>query len=86
MPRLKHVAESENVSLTADGEKALIKLSGGDMRKVKNTYTQGRRIQADPGSSAQYSQILTYNKMQNVVLLKYSCSLKQKWFCRPCIY
>ena len=35
MPRLKHVAESENVSLTRDGEKALISLSGGDMRKVK---------------------------------------------------
>ena len=35
LPRLKHVAESENVSLTRDGEKALISLSGGDMRKVK---------------------------------------------------
>ena len=47
MPRLKHVAESENVSLTGDGEKALVKLSGGDMRKVKNRYRFSGA--ADPG-------------------------------------
>ena len=37
MPRLAHVADSEDVSLTEDGKKALISLSGGDMRKVRNT-------------------------------------------------
>ena len=47
LPRLKHVAESENVSLTGDGEKALVKLSGGDMRKVKNRYRFSGA--ADPG-------------------------------------
>ena len=36
MPRLAHVADSEAVSLTEDGKKALISLSGGDMRKVRN--------------------------------------------------
>ena len=36
LPRLTHVAESENVELTEDGQKALITLSGGDMRKVLN--------------------------------------------------
>ena len=36
LPRLQHVAEAENVKLTEDGEKALIGLSGGDMRKVLN--------------------------------------------------
>jgi len=36
MPRLAHVADSEDVSLTEDGKKALISLSGGDMRKVLN--------------------------------------------------
>jgi hypothetical protein len=29
------VAEQEEVNLTGDGEKALMALSGGDMRKVK---------------------------------------------------
>ena len=36
MPRLAHVADSEDVSLTEDGKKALISLSGGDMRKVRH--------------------------------------------------
>jgi hypothetical protein len=35
LPRLKFVAEQEEVNLTGDGEKALMALSGGDMRKVK---------------------------------------------------
>ena len=34
LPRLKFVAEQEEVNLTEDGEKALMALSGGDMRKV----------------------------------------------------
>ena len=34
LPRLKFVAEQEKVNLTSDGEKALMTLSGGDMRKV----------------------------------------------------
>jgi hypothetical protein len=34
LPRLKFVAEQEEVKLTEDGEKALMALSGGDMRKV----------------------------------------------------
>ena len=36
IPRLEHVATSENVEVTEDGKKALIALSGGDMRKVHN--------------------------------------------------
>ena len=38
LPRLEHVAEAENVSLTDDGKKALISLSGGDMRKVSGSH------------------------------------------------
>ena len=34
VPRLEHVATNENVTVTEDGQKALIALSGGDMRKV----------------------------------------------------
>jgi len=36
LPRLEHVADSESVTVTEDGKKALIALSGGDMRKVLN--------------------------------------------------
>jgi replication factor C subunit 3/5 len=36
LPRLQHVADQENVPVTEDGKKALIALSGGDMRKVLN--------------------------------------------------
>ena len=36
IPRLEHVATTENVEVTEDGKKALIALSGGDMRKVHN--------------------------------------------------
>ena len=35
VPRLEHVATTENVNVTEDGKKALIALSGGDMRKVR---------------------------------------------------
>ena len=38
LPRLEHVADAENVSLTEDGKKALISLSGGDMRKVSGSH------------------------------------------------
>ncbi|XP_022814248.1 replication factor C subunit 5 [Spodoptera litura] len=37
VPRLKEVAAAENVKLSEDGIKALLALSGGDMRKVLNT-------------------------------------------------
>lgn len=37
VPRLKEVAAAENVKLSEDGVKALLALSGGDMRKVLNT-------------------------------------------------
>jgi len=36
MPRLEHVAQSENVNLTETGKEALIRLAKGDMRKVIN--------------------------------------------------
>merc|ERR1711973_580827 len=36
LPRLKHVSDVEGVNVTEDGEKALMSLSGGDMRKVLN--------------------------------------------------
>lgn len=36
MPRLKYVANQEDVKITEDGEKALITLAQGDMRKVLN--------------------------------------------------
>ena len=36
LPRLKYVAEQEEVKVTEDGEKALMALSQGDMRKVLN--------------------------------------------------
>jgi replication factor C subunit 3/5 len=36
LPRLEHVIEQENVKVTDDGKKALMDLSGGDMRKVLN--------------------------------------------------
>ena len=36
LPRLKYVAGEESVKLTTDGEKALVNLSNGDMRKVLN--------------------------------------------------
>merc|ERR1712156_78957 len=35
VPRLEHVATTENVNVTEDGKKALIALSGGDMGKVR---------------------------------------------------
>ncbi|CAG9561840.1 unnamed protein product [Danaus chrysippus] len=37
IPRLKDIAEKEKVTITEDGVKALLTLSGGDMRKVLNT-------------------------------------------------
>ncbi|KAK7071499.1 Replication factor C (RF-C) subunit [Halocaridina rubra] len=36
IPRLDYVIEQENVKTTEDGRKALLTLSGGDMRKVLN--------------------------------------------------
>ncbi|GLH11225.1 Replication factor C subunit 2 [Gryllus bimaculatus] len=36
LPRLEYVVKEENVSITEDGKKALLALSGGDMRKVLN--------------------------------------------------
>jgi len=36
VPRLEHVAESENVNLHESGKEALIRLAKGDMRKVIN--------------------------------------------------
>lgn len=36
LPRLNHVIEEESVPVTEDGKKALLALSGGDMRKVLN--------------------------------------------------
>ncbi|XP_063613930.1 replication factor C subunit 5-like, partial [Penaeus indicus] len=36
LPRLNHVIEEESVQVTEDGKKALLALSGGDMRKVLN--------------------------------------------------
>lgn len=35
LPRLKYVADKEDVKMTEDGEKALITLAQGDMRKVR---------------------------------------------------
>ena len=40
LPRLKFVAEQENVNLTEDGERALMALSNGDMRKVRAVTIQ----------------------------------------------
>ena len=37
LPRLEHVADSEKVEVTEDGKRALIDLSGGDMRKVNSS-------------------------------------------------
>lgn len=36
LPRLNHVVDSEKISVTEDGKKALMTLAGGDMRKVLN--------------------------------------------------
>jgi replication factor C subunit 3/5 len=36
LPRLNFVVEEENIKVTEDGKKALMELSGGDMRKVIN--------------------------------------------------
>ncbi|XP_064092974.1 replication factor C subunit 5-like isoform X1 [Macrobrachium nipponense] len=36
VPRLDYVIEKENVKVTEDGKKALLALSGGDMRRVLN--------------------------------------------------
>ncbi|KAG4079825.1 hypothetical protein HA402_014956 [Bradysia odoriphaga] len=36
LPRLNHVIEEEKLTVTEDGKKALISLSGGDMRRVIN--------------------------------------------------
>ncbi|XP_071531009.1 replication factor C subunit 5 [Panulirus ornatus] len=36
LPRLDHVIEQENVTVTEDGKKALLALSAGDMRRVLN--------------------------------------------------
>lgn len=36
LPRLNHVIEQENITVSEDGKKALMDLSGGDMRKVLN--------------------------------------------------
>ncbi|XP_038209754.1 replication factor C subunit 5 isoform X1 [Zerene cesonia] len=37
VPRLQEIIQKENVKITDDGIKALLTLSGGDMRKVLNT-------------------------------------------------
>ncbi|CAH0398300.1 unnamed protein product [Chilo suppressalis] len=37
VPRLKEIAAAEGVNMSEDGVKALLTLSGGDMRKVLNT-------------------------------------------------
>lgn len=37
IPRLKEIADAEGVKMSDDGVKALLALSGGDMRKVLNT-------------------------------------------------
>ncbi|KAL4715461.1 hypothetical protein ACJJTC_015364 [Scirpophaga incertulas] len=37
VPRLQEIADAEGVKMTEDGVKALLALSGGDMRKVLNT-------------------------------------------------
>jgi len=45
--RLEHVAKCENVELTSDGAKAIVKVGGGDMRKVLNifqTTSMGHKI------------------------------------------
>lgn len=36
LPRLNYVVEQENITVSEDGKKALMDLSGGDMRKVLN--------------------------------------------------
>ncbi|KAK0179051.1 hypothetical protein PV327_007877 [Microctonus hyperodae] len=36
MPRLEHIIQQENVKVSEDGKRALMTLSGGDMRKVIN--------------------------------------------------
>lgn len=36
LPRLDYVIDQENLTVSDDGKKALIKLAGGDMRKVLN--------------------------------------------------
>jgi len=36
LPRLQHVYQTEGVKVTEDGEKAMMNLSGGDMRRVLN--------------------------------------------------
>jgi replication factor C subunit 3/5 len=36
LPRLDYVVEKENLTVSSDGKKALMDLSGGDMRKVLN--------------------------------------------------
>ncbi|CAG5108499.1 Similar to RFC5: Replication factor C subunit 5 (Homo sapiens) [Cotesia congregata] len=36
LPRLEHVVKEENIKITEDGKRALMELSGGDMRKVLN--------------------------------------------------
>ena len=56
IPRLEHVATTENVEVTEDGKKALIALSGGDMRKVHtlrsfNDVTEGITQESPMGAS-----------------------------------
>ena len=48
IPRLEHVATTENVEVTEDGKKALIALSGGDMRKVKKRPDHLDPVLGDP--------------------------------------
>jgi len=36
MPRLEHVIENEGINISPDGREALLRLSGGDMRKTLN--------------------------------------------------
>lgn len=51
LPRLNHVVEKENLTVTEDGKKALMDLSGGDMRKVLNvlqsTYMAFKNVTED---------------------------------------
>ena len=51
LPRLKYVAEQENVNLTDDGEKALMALSGGDMRKVRKSTSSYLLVLRAPWSA-----------------------------------
>uniref|UniRef100_A0A1I7TPP6 Activator 1 subunit 5 n=1 Tax=Caenorhabditis tropicalis TaxID=1561998 RepID=A0A1I7TPP6_9PELO len=69
VPRLEHIVSAENIQMTADGRKALLTVSNGDMRTVINTL-QSTAMSFDTVSETSVYQCIgqpTPDEMKQVV-------------------